>query len=255
MNATKKSTGTGKRPLAKSTGSRKKKQKIAKPTKDEKVNEEVAMRMLCRVTMNDLQAIVDKLTRQVNRDWHNGCEKQAVTAGEWFMALQDPIQELLNVGVGKKTALKECNELLKILSTSWKDLLDVGSRVDVKIMLGETCDSLSFHVRVPWSKTPMNISTMAYGYGRLPDLFAYMWNALLRTHASLDETNEGLLLQCIKDAHDNGGEDVTFDGPLSDPWGDDPDQDEPGVPDGKALSSIIKEKEVEWKSLPKTYTY
>ena len=147
------------------------------------------------------------------------------------MALQDPIQELLNVGVGKKTALKECNELLKILSTSWKDLLDVGSRVDVKIMLGETCDSLSFHVRVPWSKTPMNISTVRYG-DQAEDLFAYMWNALLRTHSSLDGTNQELLLQCIKDAHDNDGEEVTFDGPLGDPWGEDQDQDEPGAPEG-----------------------
>ena len=119
----------------------------------------------------------------------------------------------------------------------------------LKTMLSETCDHLSFKVRVPWSKTPMDISTMRYG-SHAEDLFAYFWNALLRTHASLEGTDEGLLLQCIKDASDNNGDNIKFDGPLCDPWEGD-DEDEPDAPDGKDLARIIKEKESEWKALPK----
>lgn len=223
--------------------SRKKQKLMAKPTEDKNIEE------YGRVVKKDLQAIINKLNRQVRNDWHNGYEKQAVTAGE----CQDTIQEVLNVGIGKKKNLKECNELLKILSSSWNDLLEVESRVDVKTMLGETCDSLSFNVRVPWSKTPMEIATTRYG-GQPEDLFAYMWNALLRTHASSSNINKELLLQCIKDASDNSGKEVTFDGPLCDPWACNNPVDDPGVPDGKALSCIIKEKESEWKALPKTYT-
>ena len=112
-----------KRTMTKSTddGSRKKQK--------DKQNIEDEMRKYGRDVMNNLQAIVDKLTRQVNQDWHNGYEKQAVTTGEWFMALRLPVQKLLDIGIGEKSCLKQCNELLKILSTSWKDLNEVESRV------------------------------------------------------------------------------------------------------------------------------
>jgi hypothetical protein len=85
-------------------------------------------------------------------------------------------------------------------------------------------------------------------YGSQPkDLFAYIWNALLRTHASLSDIDENLLLQCIKDAHDNNGDDTTFDRPLSHGYIDDDPPDDPGAPDGTALALIMKEKEPEWK--------
>ena len=102
-------------------------------------------------------------------------------------------------------------------------------------------------------KLKVELSTNRYG-SQAEDLFAYIWNALLRTHASLESTDEKLLLQCIKDASDNNGKEVKFDGHLYDPWAVNDPEDEPDAPDGKALASIIKEKEKEWKALPKTYT-
>ena len=121
------------------SSSTKKKRTITKSTDDgsrkkqkDQPNVDDEMRMYEKVVMNNLQAIVDKLTRQVNKDWHNGCEKQAVTSGEWFMALRLPVQKLLDIGIGKKSCLKQCNELLKILSASWKDLNEVDSRVSVE---------------------------------------------------------------------------------------------------------------------------
>ena len=238
------STTKKKRTMAKSTDDSRKKQK------DQNIEDE--MRKYERDVMNNLQAIVDKLTRQVNKDWHNGYEKQAVTTGEWFMALRLPLQKVLNIGVEEKSCLKQCNELLKILSTSWKDLNEVGSRVEVKTMLCESCDDLSFDLDLPWSGSPKDISAFSYG-SRAEDIFAYIWNALLRTHASLEGTDEKLFLQCIKDASDNNGNKIEFDGPLCDP--DEDEEDEPDdAPDGEALACIIEEKEKEWKALPKTYT-
>lgn len=241
------STTTGKRTMEKSTGARKKKKAKEVAVADE-------MRKYEMDVMDDLQSIVDTLTRQVNEDWHNGWDKQAEITGEWFMELRLPLQKILDIGIEEKSCLKQCNELLKILSCSWKDLNEVGCRVDVKTMLGESCDSLSFELELPWSEPdqPMEIRTTSFAR-RMGDLFAYFWNALLRTHASLEGTDEGLLLQCIKDASDNNGDNIKFDGPLCDPW-EGEDEDEPDAPDGKDLARIIKEKESEWKALPKTYT-
>ena len=196
----------------------------------------------------ELQSIVNKLTRQVMADWHDGWSDQAETTGDWFLALQDPLQEVLTVGVGKKKHLAHCHEVLMILVQSWNDLKEVNSRIDVTTMLAESCDDLSFNIDVPWSETSMKITTMRYG-SQPKDLFAYIWNALLRTHASLSDTDEKLLLQCIKDAYDNNGDDTTFDGPLCDPWDhtDDDPPDDPGAPDGTALARIMKENELEWK--------
>ena len=183
----------------------------------------------------ELQSIVNKLTWQVMADWHDGWYDQGRTTGEWFLALKDPLQEVLTVGVGKKKHLEHCHEVLMILVQSWNDLKEVNSRIDVSTMLAESCDGLSFNVDVPWSETSMKITTMRYG-SQPKDLFAYIWNALLRTHASLSDTDENLLLQCIKDAHANNGDDTTFDGPLCDSWdhSDDDPPDDPGAPDGTA---------------------
>jgi len=233
------SSGTKKkRMMAKSTGARKKQK-----AKYDEQNVENEMRMYGMA----VQGCVDKLTRQVYEDWHNGWEKQAVTTGEWFMALRLPLQKVLDIGVEEKSCLKQCNELLKILSTSWKDLNEVGSRVEVKTMLCDSNDDKSFELDLPWSETPKDISAFSYG-NRAEDLFAYIWNALLRTHASLEGTDEGVLLQCIKDASDNDGKVVKFDGLLCDP-DEDEDEEPDDAPDGKALARIIKEKESEWKAL------
>ena len=197
-----------------------------------------------------LQSILDKLELQVVNDWHDGYDKQAETAGEWFLALQGPVQEVLDVGVGRKKHLKHCNDVLLTLVDSWDYLLDIGCRIKPYDMLSGYCDHLSFDINLPWSDIPMNVSTVTYGSSP-HDLFAYIWNALLRTHASLRGTDERLLLQCIKDAHDNDGVDFKFNGPLCDPW-EHPEEnppDNPFAPDGSALASIIKEKELEWKSL------
>ena len=56
------------------------------------------------------------------------------------------------------------------------------------------------------------------------------------------------MLQCIKDASDNNGNKIKFDGLLCDP-DEDEDEEPDDAPDGKALACIIKEKESEWKAL------
>ena len=201
----------------------------------------------------ELQSILEKLENQVLDDWHDGYDKQAETAGEWFLALQSPIQEVLNVGVGKKQHLGHCSDVLLILADSWHYMLRIHSRVAPGTMLSEYCYDLSFDINLPWSDVPMNVSTDRYGYNP-HDLFAYIWNALLRTHASVGGNDERLLLQSIKDAHENDKYscDIKFDGPLCDPCEhfDNP-PDDPGAPDGSALARIVRERKLEWKVLDK----
>ena len=91
----------------------------------------------------DLKAIVKTLARQVDADWHDGYEEQAETKGEWFEALEGPLQAVLDIGVGKRTALVQCNEILKIVADSYADLLACPCRCDVSTM-GYLCQRISY---------------------------------------------------------------------------------------------------------------
>ncbi len=84
----------------------------------------------------------------MNDDWHDGYEEQAETKGEWFEAIQEPLQAVLDIGVGKQTALSQCNEVLKIVSDSFYDLPACPCRCDTK---GELSDMVkSFVLQLPW---------------------------------------------------------------------------------------------------------
>ena len=203
-----------------------------------------------------LKAIANKLGRQVDADWHDGYEEQAETKAEWFEAIQEPLQAVLDIGVGKKTALIQCNEVLKIVSDSFYDLLACPCRCDT---IEEFADmDLSFELKLPWGGTFTARCRCPY------DIWSYVWVALLRTHAAKKglcgekTADDTLLLRCIKDASDNmkGAELMELPGFLYDENEDDFDEsnlkDGRNAPDGATLAKLIEDKGSEWKSLDTT---
>mmetsp|Transcript_22091 Transcript_22091/g.33270 ORF Transcript_22091/g.33270 Transcript_22091/m.33270 type:complete len:323 (-) Transcript_22091:96-1064(-) len=200
-----------------------------------------------------LKDIVKKLAKQVDEDWHDGYEDQAETKGEWFEAIQEPLQAVLDIGVGKKTALLQCNEVLKIVSDSFYDLLACPCRCDTKDELDEM--DRSFELQLPWGETDY---TATSGYQQ--DVWSYVWVALLRVHSNLDNVDEGLLLQCIKDANDNmsGAKMIKLPGYLYDQSDEQYDidtyeqRDGKNAPSGTKLAHYVNDRASEWKSLPTT---
>jgi hypothetical protein len=200
-----------------------------------------------------LKEIVKTLAKQVDADWHDGWDDQAVTKGEWFMALEEPLQAVLDIGVAKETALLQCNEVLKIVSDSYYDLLACPCRCDTKEDLGDM--DKEFGLDLPWGDTFTDES------GRHVDAWSYVWIALLRVHANSSIVDSGLLLQCIKDASDNmqGAETLRIpeDMALYNQSDEEYDitfgnKDGQNVPDGTNLAQIVRERASEWKSLPST---
>jgi hypothetical protein len=98
-----------------------------------------------------LKEIVKTLAQQVDADWHDGYEEQAETKGEWFEAIQGPLQAVLDIGVGKQTALLQCNEVLKIVSDSFYDLLACPCRCNTEEELSEM--DKEFELDMPWGQT------------------------------------------------------------------------------------------------------
>ncbi len=200
-----------------------------------------------------LKDIVKKLAKQVDDDWHDGYEEQAETKGEWFEAIQEPLQSVLDIGVGKQKALSQCNEVLKIVSDSFYDLLACPCRCDTKEELSDM--GKSFVLQLPWGETEYSAES---GYQQ--DVWSYVWVALLRVHSNLDDVDEGLLLQCIKDAHDNmsGAEMIKLPGFLYDQNDEKYDigtfdqRDGKDAPSGTKLAHYVNNRASEWKSLPTT---
>jgi hypothetical protein len=207
----------------------------------------------------DLKAFVHKLNCQVDANWHDGYDKQAETKGEWFEALWHPLTAVLEIGVNKKTALAQCNEVLKTIADSYYDLLACPCRCsttdDLEAMEKE------IELSLPWG-TELKIES-----GEQVDAWSYVWIALLRVHANIDGTDEALLFRCIKDAHDNmqGAKTMKFPDCLAlydqddgeEHWTDGHDEGEHntdgyGVPDGTKLSRLIIDRASEWKDLPTT---
>jgi len=165
-----------------------------------------------------LSTLARKLVRQVNQDWHDGYEDQLETKLEWHYALKKPLQAVLDIGVGKGEALEECNEVLKIVSDSWYDLLAVNCRIAT---LDELCEAeAEFTLKLPWGGSTFHVR------GCPAEAWSYVWVALLRTHCAKSNADEELLLQCIKDASDSmkDAEYMTLPGFLYDE--DDEDFDE-----------------------------
>jgi hypothetical protein len=92
------------------------------------------------------------------------------------------------------------------------------------------------------------------------DAWSYVWVALLRVHSNLDDVDEGLLFQCIKDAHDNmsGAEMIKLPGFHYDQNDEKYDictfdqRDGKDAPSGTKLAQYVNNRASEWKSLPTT---
>lgn len=198
----------------------------------------------------ELKAIVKKLAYQVDADWHDGYEEQAETKARWFDALQEPLQAVLDIGVGKSTALLQCNEILKIVADSYYDLLACPCRCDTKEELSDM--DKEFTLKLPWGKS----ETICMRSGNVYDAWGYVWIALLRVHATLDGTDTNTLLRCIKDAHDNldGAETIKLPGTLYDNEGkyEDEPKDGKNSPSGDKLEQVWEENKPEWTTLPTT---
>ena len=198
-----------------------------------------------------LKEHVKTLARQVDADWHDGWEEQAETKVTWSSAIQEPLQAVLDIGVGKETALIQCNEILKIVSDSWPDLLACPCRCDTREDLGEE----TFQLDLPWGGVFTARGDM------VEDCWSYVWIALLRIHANSSNVNTELLLQCVKDASDNMVGASTLRIPEDMALYDENDEkfditfgnkDGKGVPDGTNLAQFVKERATEWKKCPST---
>jgi len=207
-----------------------------------------------RIVAWELHQHVETLLEQVNEDFKEGCEEQWETKIEWYASLREPLQSVLDIGVGKKAALKECNQVLKMVADSFYALLACESRLDTREELFES--DASFSLNLPWGGMQEVITGE-----RVENAWAWVWVALLRTHAALGrKEDEKALLLCIKDASDHiEGGTITLDGPLSEfidsPEDAETPDDREGAPDGVALAKIIHGRSDEWKNLPSHKKY
>ena len=160
------------------------------------------------------------------------------------------LQAVLDIGVGKSTALLQCNEVLKIVADSFYDLLACPCRCDTNEELSDM--DKEFELDLPWGEVLHARS------GDQEDIWAYVWVALLRVHSN-EGADEELLLRCIKDAHDNmRGVDMELPGVLYDKGGSyydlsrDDVKDGKDVPDGKKLAQLVKDNASAWQGLATT---
>ena len=115
-------------------------------------------------------------------------------------------------------------------------------------------DCLEFVLELPWGGTFSAAHSRRCPY----DTWSYVWVALLRTHAAKNNSDEALLLCCIKDASDNmqGAKHMELPGFLYDQDDDGFDKgnlkDGKNAPNGDALARLIDEKKSESKDLPTT---
>jgi hypothetical protein len=197
-----------------------------------------------------LKSIVAHLAYQVDSDWHDGYEDQAETKVEWFQAIQEPLQAVLDIGVGMGTALVQCNEVLKIVSDSLDDLLACPCRGDTMEDFGGM--DIEFQLDLPWGDDGGACYTAQISCPY--DAWSYVWVALLRTHTGLEGADEAALLRCIKDASDNmkGAELMELPGFLYDEFDEGDLKDGKGVPEGDSFARLVENKAVEWKELPTT---
>ena len=184
---------------------------------------------------------VNKLSRQVREDWRHGYDDQAITKMEWFKKIQEPLQAVLNVGVKKKAALRQCNAVLNVIAESFNDLCEVPCRCDTKNDLSEMDES--FNLTLPWG------GKLGASSAFVVDAWSYVWVALLRVHSSLEDVDNDLLLRCIRDASGNmkGAKIMEFPGTLYTESSPDFDitfgnEDDKDAPTGDKLAQIVKEK-------------
>jgi len=214
-----------------------------------------------------LKEIVQKLTDQVKEDWHDGYEEQLETKVEWFYALEEPLQAVLDIGVNKSEALVECNEILKIVSDSFNALLACNCRCDDD--LGEAGET--FELVLPWKNSNSGDATYTASSDSLSEIWTYVWIALLRVHSTKDRSsntsssrscsNKELLFCCIKDMQDNtsqGDKRSSLSGSIlfdNNKYCDEREAEFAEMeyaPSRIDLDKLIQGEEDEWKNLPTT---
>jgi hypothetical protein len=245
-----------------------------------------------------LKDCVRTLAKQIHDDWHDGWEEQGETLCDWFRSLGREVeyvqvstnpwismyknaranpwkdgtgtgilQRVINIGIGRESALYECNEILKAVADSWYDMCACPMRGTVE----DACCNGGATIVLSLPDTD-NSSTghtgQTFELGQHQKAWMFVWVALLRVHATLENVDRSLLLQCVKDAttHDvifeNGNEDgPVFESLLSGDGGQKQEGDcwksrWGGPPlklpnDGKALDVILADEQ-SWKALPST---
>ena len=178
------------------------------------VNDDYTKLPDARIIRWQLQFHIDDLTDQIR--WGNGSspaedyEDQWESKLNWYDAIADPLQLVLDVGIGQKTALKECNEILKMVADSFDALLACGSKMDTREELNESAASFELKLPLPWGeknedgKMP---SILVCSGMKVENAWLWIWVVLLRVHATLGrEEDTNVLLQCIRDcrAHEVG---------------------------------------------------
>ena len=209
-----------------------------------------------RIIRWQLQIPIDDLIDQVRSqngpyDYAESYEEQWESKLNWYDAICAPLQHVLDIGVGLKTALKECNEILKMVADSFDALMASGAKMDTREELNES--AASFELTLPWGEKDEE--------GKLPrvlvctgmeveNAWLWVWVVLLRVHANLGrEEDKQTLLQCIKDcrSHEVGPGYISLNTEEALPEYL-PEISESAIvgsvknsPDGAALAKIVKE--------------
>ena len=219
-----------------------------------------------------LKDFVKTLAKQIHDDWHDGWEEQGATICDWFLSLGREavykmgtgykyarnndttigiLQRVINIGIGRESALYECNEILKAVADSWYDMCACPMRGTVEETAGNGGPTIVLTLPGP-SSSNYDIGD-AFELGQHEKAWMYVWVALLRVHAALENVDRSLLLQCVKDAttHDVIFENGNEDGPVFETLLTGREGGSPLPNDGKALDVILADEQ-SWKTLPST---
>lgn len=194
-----------------------------------------------------------QLAKQVERDWWRGYDEQVATVSKWATALHEPLQAVLDIGVGKRLAIEQCNDVLCLVGDNWRDMCATPCRVSVAGMMGsEVCVRL----RLPWGREKR---FNAFFLERpLEDMVGFVWRVLLRVaaiEAGRGDLSREVVFRGIRDAVDNG---VTLRSGEVGGWADIADGVEEieapsdgvmnGNVDGSKLDALVEQGE-NWKGL------
>lgn len=221
-------------------------------------NDEPTLLPDARIIRWNLQYHIDNITDQVRSQGPENSpqcaesyEDQWESKLAWYEAIAKPLQSVLDVGIGLKSQLKECNEILKMVADSFDALMACGTRMDSREELNESAATIE--LTLPWGEKDK--------HGKVPNVLVctgmhvenawlWVWVVLLRVHAELGrEEDKDVLLQCIKDcrAHEVGPGyiSLTTEEPLPQYLSEISESvivgDLKNCPGGEALAKIVKE--------------
>ncbi|KAL7487454.1 hypothetical protein ACHAW6_013042 [Cyclotella cf. meneghiniana] len=230
---------------------------VTAPASNEEMSKPLDARIVRWQLQQHIENLADQVRSQVGPNYAEGYEEQWESKLNWYDAIAAPLQNVLDIGIGKKTALKECNEVLKMVADSFDALLACGAKMDTREELSES--AASFELTLPWGEKGEDgkgPSVLICTGMEVENAWLWIWVVLLRVHAALGrEEDKQVLLQCIKDcrAHEVGPDYITLtlEEPLPEYLTTLSDSVIVGKvqnsPDGAALAKIVKEGE--WNKL------